>query len=73
MVVQRKIIRKVNDNDDGRVVMRGADGNGGSIRLRFDRIVLSVERYVSPALGRAVLNDYAGAVRRSVAGSLGRY
>ena len=29
--------------------------------------------YVSPALVRAVLNDGAGAVRRSVAGALGQY
>ena len=32
MVVQRKIIRKVNYNDDGRALMRCTDGNGGSFR-----------------------------------------
>ena len=33
-------------------------------------VVLSVARYVSPALGRAVLNDDAGAVGRSVGRSV---
>ena len=90
----------------------GAAGNGGSIRLRFDRQLRfasaririfgklgrqNVSRFIGRALfnggsfvgfdwgnrfswsfcrralGRAVLNEDAGAVRRSVAGSLGQY
>ena len=38
----------------------GSGGNNGA-------------RYVSPALGRAVLNDDAGAGSRSVARTLGQY
>ena len=63
----------MNDNDDGRVVMRGADGNGGSIRLRFDRqlrfavaLIRSVRELgrqnVRRFIGRALLNG-GGIVR----------
>ena len=57
-------------------------GNAGVLGASFSCAVFGVRgssagnngaRYVSPALGRAVLNDDAGAVGRSVARSVGQY
>ena len=72
----------------GSGVNAGAAGDGGHSRLRFDcqlrfavarsvrsrtwSVVLSGARYVSPALGRAVLNDDAGAFVRSGGQSVSR-
>ena len=57
LVVQRKIIRKVNDNDDGRVVMRGALYLTGEASYALTHPVRFCGRSGGRSLGRwAVLN-----------------